>query len=169
MFMDLQENIHLKFPDIYMNNLIRQNDKEFKMENDFLTLLYDGTWYRDQDHPVFNQEKITMPRFSKEGKDLQLYLSEQSLQSALQASLKNDHVSKRILWINLEKLEDMMGGIEENFGDDFKLIKVYVEPKDRESARLTVTAEHGVVIEITNKFIFENPRQTQDAEQDEDN
>ena len=70
MFMDLQENIHLKFPDIYMNNLIRQNDKEFKMENDFLTLLYDGTWYRDQDHPVFNQEKITMPRFSKEGKDL---------------------------------------------------------------------------------------------------
>jgi len=53
-----------------MNNLIRQNDKEFKMENDFLTLLYDGTWYRDQDHPVFNQEKITMPRFSKEGKDL---------------------------------------------------------------------------------------------------
>jgi len=52
--MDLQENIHLKFPDIYMNNIIRQNDKEFKMENDFLTLLYDGTWYSEHDHPIFN-------------------------------------------------------------------------------------------------------------------
>lgn len=70
MFLDLQDNIHLKYPDIYMNNLIRQNDKEFKMENDFLTLLYDGTWYRDQDHPVFNSEKITLPRFSKDAKDL---------------------------------------------------------------------------------------------------
>lgn len=70
MFLDLQDNIHLKFPDIYMNNLIRQNDKEFKMENDFLTLLYDGTWYRDQDHPVFNSQKITLPRFSNDAKDL---------------------------------------------------------------------------------------------------
>ena len=75
MFLDLQDNIHLKYPDIYMNNLIRQNDHEFKMENDFLTLLYDGTWYRDPQNPVFNTEKITLPRLAKNGKDLQLYLS----------------------------------------------------------------------------------------------
>ena len=59
------------------------------MENDFLTLLYDGTWYRDQDHPIYNSKKITLPRFAKEGKDLQLYISEYSLQSALVASLRN--------------------------------------------------------------------------------
>lgn len=87
MFLDLQDNIHLKFPDIYMNNLIRQKDHEFKMENDFLTLKYDGTWYRHQDQPIFNTEKITLPRFAKDGKDLQLYISEQSMQSALISSL----------------------------------------------------------------------------------
>lgn len=79
MFLDLQDAIHLKFPDIYMNNLIRQNDHEFKMENDFLTLLYDGTWYRDQDHPIFNTDQIKLPRFAKDGKDLQLYISEHSM------------------------------------------------------------------------------------------
>ena len=93
MFLDLQDSIHLKFPGIYMNNLIRENDKEFKFENDFLTLLYDGTWYREQDQPIFNSEVITLPRFSKDGKDLQLYISQQSMQSALIGSLKNSQVS----------------------------------------------------------------------------
>ena len=63
------------------------------MENDFLTLLYDGSWYRDQDKPLFNTEKITLPRFAKDGKDLQLYISEHSLKSALLSSLENKQVS----------------------------------------------------------------------------
>jgi len=35
-------------------------------------------------------------------------------------------VSQRTLWLNVDKLEDVMGGIKENFGDDFQFIKVIV-------------------------------------------
>ena len=47
LFQDLQDGVHLKYPDIYMNNMIRQDDHDFKIENDFLTLLYDGSWFHE--------------------------------------------------------------------------------------------------------------------------
>jgi hypothetical protein len=53
-----------------MNNLIRQNDNEFQVRSDYLTLLYDGSWYKAEESPVFNTEKVTVPRLSKDGKDL---------------------------------------------------------------------------------------------------
>ena len=41
------------------------------------------------------------------------------MQSALIGSLKNSQVSQRTLWLPVEKLEEIMGGIKESFGDDF--------------------------------------------------
>lgn len=49
------------------------------------------------------------------------------MQSALKASLKNKQVSYRTLWIKVELIEEILGGIRESFGDDFDLIKVIVE------------------------------------------
>lgn len=93
------------------------------------------------------------------------------MQSALISSLQNKQVSQRTLWFNVDKLEEIMGGIKVNFGDDFKFIKVNVEAVNVEEAKLSVTSEHGIVIELKNKFMFENPRVTLaqgDAEGSED-
>lgn len=54
------------------------------------------------------------------------------MQSALISSLQNKQVSQRTLWFNVDKLEEIMGGIKDNFGDDFKFIKVNVEAVDVE-------------------------------------
>ena len=69
-------------------------------------------------------------------------------------------MSQRTLWINLDQLEAIMGGIKENFGDDFKHVKVYVEAVKIENAKLTVTGEEGIIIQINNKFVLENPTVT---------
>ena len=89
------------------------------------------------------------------------------MQSALVASLKNKRVARRTLWIKTDLLEDIVGGIRDSFGDDFELIKVIVETQDIETANITLTKINGTVVELKNKFLFENPTVTVDANSDE--
>lgn len=103
---------------------------------------------------------------SKDGKDLQLYISQESVQSALLATLRNRQVTRRTLWIKTDLIEDIMGGVRESFGDNFEMIKVIVEAQDIESAKVTLTKEHGTVVELKNKFVLENPTVTEDPSDD---
>jgi hypothetical protein len=61
-----------------------------------------------------------------------------------------------------------MGGIQENFGDYFEYIKVVAYAQEIENAKLSVTADDGMVIELKNKYVFENPRVTLDGGNDDD-
>lgn len=128
--------------------------------------MYDGSWYNEQEKPIFNTQKVTVPRLSKDGKDLQLYISQESVQSALLATLRNRQVTRRTLWIKTDLIEDIMGGVRESFGDNFEMIKVIVEAQDIESAKVTLTKEHGTVVELKNKFVLENPTVTEDPSDD---
>lgn len=49
------------------------------------------------------------------------------MQSALIAALNNKKVSRRTLWLNTEALNEILGGVQESFGDEFDMIKVIVE------------------------------------------
>jgi hypothetical protein len=54
-FKDMQDNIHLVYPNIYMNNYLRQQESELKLiNNDHLTFEFDGTWFRDPIDVKFN-------------------------------------------------------------------------------------------------------------------
>ncbi len=54
-FKDMQDNIHLVYPNIYMNNYLRQQENELKLiNNDHLTFEFDGTWFRDPKDVKFN-------------------------------------------------------------------------------------------------------------------
>jgi len=59
-----------------------------------------------------------------------------------------------------------MGGVRESFGDNFEMIKVIVEAQDIETARVTLTKEHGTVVELKNKYVFVNPTVTEDLSDD---
>lgn len=50
-------------------------------------------------------------------------------------------MSTRTIWLKAERLEEILGGIRESFGDDFEMIKVIVEVKDIESAKITVSKD----------------------------
>jgi hypothetical protein len=70
-FKDMQDNIHLVYPNIYMNNYLRQQESEIKLiNNDHLTFEFDGTWFRDPKNIKFNTKEINLPRYHKYGKDL---------------------------------------------------------------------------------------------------
>ena len=49
------------------------------------------------------------------------------MQSALIAALNNNKVSRRTLWLKTTALDDILGGVQESFGDEFDMIKVIVE------------------------------------------
>lgn len=83
------------------------------------------------------------------------------------ASLKNKQVSRRTLWINADLIEDILGGVRESFGEDFEFIKVIVEAQDIDSAKMTVSKDEGLVVELKNKFVFENPIVTIDESADD--
>ena len=61
-----------------------------------------------------------------------------------------------------------MGGIQDNFGGEFKYVKVNVDVKDMDQATITLTEKDGIVIELTNQYVFENPSVTLDNEEGSD-
>lgn len=81
--------------------------------------------------------------------------------------MHNKPVSTRTLWLKAERLEEILGGIRESFGDDFEMIKVIVEVKDIESAKITVSKDQGTVISLKNKYTFVNPTVTEEEDEED--
>lgn len=114
-----------------------------------------------------------MPRFAPQGQDLQMYLSRHSLQSALVASLQG-HFGTHYLELDAEEIDDYTDGVRMSYfgehedkdddededdededkdknDDDDKnsdKIRVKVQPEDISLAKINITENDGIVLDI---------------------
>ena len=52
----------------------------------------------------------------------------------------------------MKKLEERINGLEDSFGDSFKTTKMIVETQNIEQARLLITKQDGLILEIMNLY-----------------
>jgi hypothetical protein len=86
---------------------------------DFWTFETDGTFSKKGDKVKFNIQSITMPRFKKEGKDVQVYLSEMSINSGIEAANQLNLLATPLFSVSKDYVRQWISGIDEAFeGDD---------------------------------------------------
>lgn len=67
----------------------------------------------------------------------------------------------------MKKLEERINGLEDSFGDSFKTTKMIVETQNIEQARLLITKQDGLILEIMNLYKIINPILSSENDSDE--
>lgn len=80
----MPQGMQIGYYNLYVNKLVRTDGTISTA--DFWTFETDGTYYTNQNKIEFNRDLITMPRYLPDGKELQMFISEYSVNSGLRAS-----------------------------------------------------------------------------------